>query len=101
MADLPVRAETSPIQGEAAASRDSGASRPDVCGVSFRRCVVSERRVRALRPLRRGLGRTGGSPAGRQIAPEHSMDPRAGEAALPVEKNIIDDAVYRGGERTA
>ena len=29
------------------------------------------------------------------------MDPRAGEAALPVEKNIIDNAVYRGGERTA
>jgi len=55
---------------------------------------------RALRPLKRGPFRPGGHFADQQIAPEHSMDPRAAAEAPPVEKSVIDNAVYVDGRRT-
>jgi magnesium transporter len=62
---------------------------------------VPERRLRALRPLRRGLLLGGGHSGGEQVAPERSMDPRAEEAVSPVENSVIDNAVYVDGKRVA
>ncbi len=55
---------------------------------------------RALRPLKRGPFRPGGQSAGRQVAPEHSMDPRTAAEAPPVENPVVDNAVYVDGQRT-
>ncbi len=60
---------------------------------------MPERRLRGLRPLKRGPLHLGGPSGGRSVAPEHSMDPRATEAAPPVENSIIDNAVYLDGRR--
>ncbi len=60
---------------------------------------MAERRLRSLRPLRRGLLQAGGHPDGQPVAPEQSMDPRAAEAAPPVENSVIDNAVYVDGRR--
>jgi magnesium transporter len=60
---------------------------------------VPERRLRGLRPLKRGPLPLDGASGDRSVAPEHSMDPRATEAAPPVENSIIDNAVYRDGRR--
>src|SRR6266536_2100288 len=60
---------------------------------------MPERRLRGLRPLRRGLPRLGGASGDRPVAPEHSMDPRGAEAPAPVENSIVDNAVYLDGRR--
>jgi magnesium transporter len=62
---------------------------------------VPERRLRSLRPLRRGPMRAAGHPADGSVAPERSMDPRAAEAeaVTPVENSVIDNAVYLDGKR--
>ncbi|MGH3387385.1 MAG: magnesium and cobalt transport protein CorA [Actinomadura sp.] len=59
---------------------------------------MAERRVRALRPRRRA--RAGGSPDDQPVAPERSMDPRAGETTASVEQSVVDNAVYRDGKRS-
>jgi magnesium transporter len=59
---------------------------------------MSEWRVRALRPLRRGDH--AGAHAGEQPeAPERSMDPRAVDAAPRVEDSLVDTAIYVNGKR--
>ena len=60
---------------------------------------MADRRMRGLRPLRRRPFRPAGSGARPQVAPEHSMDPRTGEASAPVEYSIIDNAIYTDGRR--
>jgi magnesium transporter len=63
---------------------------------------VADRRMRGLRPLRLRPIRSAGSSAHPHphVAPEHSMDPRTGEAAAaPVEHSVIDNAMYAGGRR--
>jgi magnesium transporter len=62
---------------------------------------VPERRLRSLRPLRRGAIQGAGLPGDGSVAPERSMDPRAAEteAVTPVENSVIDNAVYRDGKR--
>jgi magnesium transporter len=60
---------------------------------------VPERRLRGLRPLKRGPLQLGGPAGDRSVAPEHSMDPRATQVAAPVENSIVDNAVYLDGRR--
>jgi magnesium transporter len=62
---------------------------------------VPERRLRSLRPLRRGPFQGAGHPGNEPVAPERSMDPRAAEAeaVTPVENSVIDNAVYLDGKR--
>jgi magnesium transporter len=62
---------------------------------------VPERRLRSLRPLRRGAIQGAGHPGDGSVAPERSMDPRAAEteAVTPVENSVIDNAVYQDGRR--
>lgn len=60
---------------------------------------MPERRLRALRPLRRGALQAGGSGGAQPLAPEQSMDPRSAEAAPPVENSVIDNAIYLDGRR--
>ncbi|MBO0892335.1 MAG: hypothetical protein J2P14_15575, partial [Acidothermales bacterium] len=59
-----------------------------------------DRRLPALRPLRRRAARVRESSACREVAPEQSMDPRASDAP-PVDNSIIDNAVYVRGRRSA
>jgi magnesium transporter len=62
--------------------------------------VVSDRRLRGLRPLMRGRFPGGGRAGdGARIAPERSMDPRAVEADASVEHSVIDNAIYLDGRR--
>jgi magnesium transporter len=59
---------------------------------------MSDWRHRALRPLKRGIARSG---VPEREAPEQSMDPRTGAAAAaPVEDSVVDAAVYVDGTRT-
>jgi magnesium transporter len=59
---------------------------------------MAEWRNRALRPLKRGLARSG---VPEKEAPEQSMDPRIGAAVqAPVEDSVVDAAVYVDGTRT-
>jgi magnesium transporter len=60
---------------------------------------MPERRLRGLRPLRRGSLQGAGHPGDGSVAPERSMDPRAAEAVSPVENSVIDNAVYLDGRR--
>jgi magnesium transporter len=60
---------------------------------------VPERRLRSLRPLRRSQIQHAGHPGDGSVAPERSMDPRAAEAATPVENSVIDNAIYQDGKR--
>ena len=54
----------------------------------------------SIRPLKRVPFRSGGSSTDQQVAPERSMDPRPATEAPPVERSIIDNAVYVDGRRT-
>ena len=60
---------------------------------------MPERRLRALRPLKRSPPTLSGPSSNRPVAPEQSMDPRAAEAVPPVENSVIDNAVYLDGRR--
>lgn len=59
-----------------------------------------DRRLPALRPLRRRAVRARKPSTPREVAPEQSMDPRAVDAP-PVDNSIIDNAVYVNGRRAA
>ncbi|WP_248962746.1 magnesium and cobalt transport protein CorA [Sphaerisporangium perillae] len=57
---------------------------------------MSDRRVRGLRDLMRVPARAGD----REVAPEHSMDPRSQEADSSLRRqSVIDNAVYVDGRR--
>jgi magnesium transporter len=59
---------------------------------------MSDWRSRALRPYKRASHLRNNRSA--QPAPEHSMDPQPRQQQAPVEKSIIDCAVYVDGDRT-
>ncbi|NUS72328.1 MAG: magnesium and cobalt transport protein CorA [Corynebacteriales bacterium] len=61
--------------------------------------MIDNRRLRALLP-KRVLGKAGSGHTQQEIAPEHSMDPRAEEPA-PLESSVVHSAVYRDGKRTS
>ncbi|MBX6765843.1 MAG: magnesium and cobalt transport protein CorA [Actinomadura rubrobrunea] len=60
---------------------------------------MAERRLRSLRPLKRGPAQGRGVGDDRAEAPERSMDPRGDAAGIEVENRVIDNAIYRDGRR--
>ncbi|GLW66072.1 magnesium transporter CorA [Actinomadura rubrobrunea] len=60
---------------------------------------MAERRLRSLRPLKRGPAQGRGAGDDRAEAPERSMDPRGDAAGVEVENRVIDNAIYRDGRR--
>ncbi|GII78659.1 magnesium transporter CorA [Sphaerisporangium rufum] len=56
---------------------------------------MPDRRMRGLRDLMRPPARG----TEREVAPEHSMDPRHGENGAPSRPSVIDNAIYVDGRR--
>jgi magnesium transporter len=60
---------------------------------------MAERRLRPLRPLRRGQAHGRGPDGDQMVAPERSMDPRGASADTAMADRVIDNAIYRDGRR--